>query len=66
MALAQNLLEFTSDYGFCGINRVFAYQNRAKLRLKGQIFAKSAPSKQKDRTIAAMMVGSIGKRVSRL
>jgi hypothetical protein len=47
MALAQNPLEFISDYGFCGINRVFAYQNRAKLRLKGQIFAKSGPSTSK-------------------
>jgi hypothetical protein len=47
MALAENLLEFTSDYGFCGINRVFACQNRAELRLKGQIFAKSGPSTPK-------------------
>jgi hypothetical protein len=47
MALAQNLLEFTAEYSFCDINRVFAYQNRARLRLKGQILARSGLSKPK-------------------
>jgi hypothetical protein len=47
MALTQNLLEFTSGYSFCDINRVFACQNRAKLWLKGQISAGNGPSKAK-------------------
>jgi hypothetical protein len=47
MALTRNLLEFTSGYSFCDINRVFASQNRAKLWLKGQISAGNGPSKAK-------------------
>jgi hypothetical protein len=47
MALLQNLLEFTSGYSFCDINRVFACQNRAKLWLKGQISAGNGSSKPK-------------------
>jgi hypothetical protein len=43
----QNLLEFTSGYSFCDINRVFACQSRAKSRLKRHIFARSGPAKPK-------------------
>src|ERR1700730_6016220 len=47
MALAQNLLELATDYSFCGINRVFACQNRAKLRLKDRFLQEVALQSRK-------------------
>ena len=47
MAVAQNLLEFTSDYSFCGINRVFACQNALNCGLKARFLQKVALQRQK-------------------
>jgi hypothetical protein len=43
MALTQNLLDFTSGYSFCDINRVFAYQIGARLEFERRILARNGP-----------------------
>jgi hypothetical protein len=55
MALAQNLLEFTSGYSFCDINRVL----RIKIALNcgiGDTLLQEVAFQSENRTITALLV----------